>query len=125
MIFQKMVSKAENLKIDLLDRAHATNTEIHKLLLTGGFGDSPYFRAAVRNRLTTYKREYMAEIDFIVAPSQRSGISTATGALLRVLDKEHGHLHVLRMSVGVLRTIPWQPSKYKGSDRWIALQKRK
>lgn len=112
-IFGKVARKVENFMLRLLDNAHAAASEVHKVVLTGGFGDSPYLRAMLRRSLLEYNDENSTDSEFIVAPPQRSGTSTAVGTLLRALNKEHGPVRALRMSVGVIRDIPYQPAVYR------------
>lgn len=106
-MFGRVKRKVESLMVRLLDMARAASPEVHELVVTGGLGDSPYLRSSLRRTLREYNEEHSSNIDFIVAPPQQSATSTAIGTLLRAMNKEHGPERALRMSVGVVRDIPY------------------
>lgn len=111
-IFEPVVSKIVSLMVDLLYRALAVGTHLDKMVLTGGFGDSDYLRQALKMRLRIWNEEHTTDVELIVAPARKCGTGTATGALTRAMNKEHGPARALRMSVGVIRTIHWEPDEY-------------
>lgn len=115
--------------VDLLNDADVAGEKVNKLVLTGGFGDSPYLRKALKKQLGDYNRKHASDVEFIVALSQRCGTGTAIGALMRTMDKENGPVRVLCMSVGVMRTIPYQPAGYddevNAQETWTSPNDRK
>lgn len=99
--------------LKLLNDARTVTPEIHKIVLTGGFGDSPYLRTVLKRSILEYNQENLTDIELIFAPPHHSGTSTAIGTLLRALDKAHGPTRALRMSVGVVRDIACEVAAYR------------
>jgi hypothetical protein len=112
-IYKIVVAEIEDLVVNLLRRAISENIRLDTLILTGGFGDSPFLRTAIRDRLHEYNLANDLQIEFIVTPGQQCKTATAIGGLLRALNKENGPVRALRMSVVVTRKIPRQTDVYK------------
>jgi molecular chaperone DnaK (HSP70) len=91
---------------DLLERqiqlAKEKNLIVNKLIVVGGFGDSPSLKFRIRQTLLKCCSSSGEEID-VIWPKDFPTSAVARGAVLRALDKRNGPDRISRSSFGFLR----------------------
>lgn len=111
-LFLPSLDTIEKLMKDQIYYAIANNIYIDKVILTGGFGDSPALKEYLKESLQKiYKREN-ERIRLLCTPKSRSAAGVAKGALMRAMNKDHGPKRVPIQSIGILHHVSDDPSKY-------------
>ncbi|ORY16547.1 Hsp70 family protein-like protein [Clohesyomyces aquaticus] len=88
------------------DRAYS----VSKVILTGGFGQSPSLQSYLHSCVRKERNFEEGEITLLTASSPSTAV--ARGAVLRALNKEHGPARKSQCSYGFLRTEPYEPENY-------------
>jgi hypothetical protein len=111
-IFQPSLDTIERLMEDQISGAIKGGTVARKVIVVGGFGDSPALRDHLTTCLTQINRQRGTNIEIIFAPSNTSATGVAVGAITRALNKENGPERVPCQSIGILRHVPYEPEVY-------------
>ncbi|KAI8933218.1 hypothetical protein NX059_009853 [Plenodomus lindquistii] len=101
-----------------LDLAEEKGLRVEKVILTGGFGESPSLRSYLRNYLQDRPGIEGRSIDLVVP--QNTSTAVAKGAVLRALNKEYGPKRFTQCSYGFIVKEPYQPESipaHKGHKR--------
>ncbi|KAH8685484.1 hypothetical protein BGZ60DRAFT_365995 [Tricladium varicosporioides] len=106
-VFEMSLKGAADLLTEQLELAKAKEHPVQKVILIGGFGQSPSLRAHLRAVLASERNSLDQEIKFLT-PHVPSTV-VARGAVLRALDKDDGPDRITSCSYGFLRTEPWEP----------------
>lgn len=85
-----------------LQLAKERNLIVNKLIVVGGFGESPSLRSRIRQILSTWRNCSGQSVDPIW-PKDFKTTAVARGAVLRALDKRNGPSRISRSSFGFLR----------------------
>ncbi|KAF2178399.1 hypothetical protein K469DRAFT_731829 [Zopfia rhizophila CBS 207.26] len=89
--------------------ARELGIDVDKVVLVGGFADSPSLFTFLRWKLGQISACHGTSIQLICAPPNTCATGVAIGALLRALNKKNGPKRIPHMSYGILRHIPYQP----------------
>jgi hypothetical protein len=95
-----------------IENAKAKNTRIKKVVLVGGFGDSPALKEHLQASLTALNNKSQTPVMLVVAPPSKSATGVAIGAVKRAHDKINGPMRIPNRSIGVRRHIPWDADAY-------------
>ncbi|KAE9377463.1 hypothetical protein N431DRAFT_329570 [Stipitochalara longipes BDJ] len=110
-VFEESLSKTANLLREQLEMVKAKGSAVQKVILIGGFGQSPSLQTRLRNLLATEKNFLDQEIHLLIPRTARSTV-VARGAILRALNKDHGPPRFTSCSYGFLRTEPYEPEEF-------------
>ncbi|KAF2853307.1 hypothetical protein T440DRAFT_549037 [Plenodomus tracheiphilus IPT5] len=97
-----------------LIRALRTRYSVNKVVVAGGFGDSPALKEFLAGTLDEINREYNTKIDLATAPQNTGAAGVALGALMRATDKEHGPEKIPCQSIGIYHHVQYEPETYPG-----------
>lgn len=97
---------------DQIDLAVRKQIVVDKVVLVGGFGDSPALKEYLKSTLDRLRDKHRIPISMVVTPPNTGAAGVATGALIRALDKEHGPSRVPRQSIGVIQHLPLDQNLY-------------
>ncbi|PVH99820.1 hypothetical protein DM02DRAFT_629036 [Periconia macrospinosa] len=97
---------------DLLKRQLqlAEDKAVQKVILTGGFGQSPALQDYLRKQLGEYNKAHSTTIALLIPRSPSTAV--AKGAVLRALKKRDGPERVIQCSYGFLRDELYEPHRY-------------
>jgi molecular chaperone DnaK (HSP70) len=109
-LFDESLKAIEQLMLEQLAQAKSSNTQVDKVLLVGGYADSPTLKRFLEMSLKRFNNQYGTNIILVVPPSNTSATGVATGALMRAQHKENGPKRVPSRSIGVLYHIPDDPA---------------
>ncbi|CAI6338266.1 unnamed protein product [Periconia digitata] len=98
-----------------LELAEGPERKVQKVILTGGFGQSPALRNYLRGKLEKYNRRKQATIELLYPKSPSTAV--AKGAILRALKKGDGPERITQCSYGFLRDELYEPEKYPEHSR--------
>jgi hypothetical protein len=121
LLFDESLSTIGRLMLEQIEDAQRNGVGVSKVLLAGGFGDSPALQDYLRTSLNYVNTRYQTNIELVVAQANTSAPGVAIGALRRAGDKEHGPKRIPRLSIGVLYHVPDNPEKYDAdvlSQKW-------
>jgi hypothetical protein len=111
-IFQPSLVTVEQLMENQIVQSLLKKTDVDKVVLVGGFGDSPALREHLADSLSRINQERSTNIDILFTPANTGAAGVATGAVMRMHNKENGPRRVPRQSIGVIRHVPWDPTIY-------------
>ncbi|KAH7067280.1 hypothetical protein BKA63DRAFT_521873 [Paraphoma chrysanthemicola] len=92
-----------------LERAQNAGCRVEKIILTGGFGQSPSLKSHLENYLA--KKLYaIGDRPKLIVPRSPS-TTVARGAVLRALNKKDGPARITQCSYGFLCSMPYEPEE--------------
>lgn len=100
-----------------LELAQSEGYRVQKVILTGGFGQSPSLQSHLRTYLKGRMNINGWEIDLIVPKNPSTAV--ARGAVLRALNKRLGPDRITQCSYGFLISEPYEPEVYEEHRRTI------
>ncbi|PMD30615.1 hypothetical protein L207DRAFT_549324 [Hyaloscypha variabilis F] len=109
-VFQESLDKTADLLIAQLEMVKAKGSAVQKVILIGGFGQSPSLQAHLRNVLATEKNFLGQEISLLIPRTASTAV--ARGAVLQALNKDHNSLRITSCSYGFLQTEPYEPEEF-------------
>jgi hypothetical protein len=92
-----------------LKYARDNNIDVNKVVLVGGFGDSPALKRYLNASLSSVNNQYGTKVQLSASPQNRSATGVAVGALKRALNKSNGPRRVPYRSIGILYHVPDDP----------------
>jgi molecular chaperone DnaK (HSP70) len=101
-VFKDCLRGVSDLMLKQLNAAKAKGYSVERVILTGGFGDSPSLRNHLKKILRKERNLLNRSIDLETSYYVQSAVSR--GAVLRALRKEFGPPRHTRSSYGVLRS---------------------
>jgi molecular chaperone DnaK (HSP70) len=105
-LFDKSLKTIEQLMLEQLKYARSSNTNIDKVVLVGGFADSPTLKHFLTSSLIKVNKQFNTSSHLVAPPANTSATGVAVGALMRAQNKENGPKRVPCRSIGVLYHIP-------------------
>ena len=130
--FEPSLLGAKQVLENQLDLAENKHRRVDRVILTGGFGQSPSLRSYLRTYLAERTNLRRASID-LIAPqnplvpaclrlnefSSRLFRSTAVarGAVLRALNKRFGPSRITQCSYGFILSEPFQPEVFEAHSQ--------
>ncbi|KAF2678256.1 hypothetical protein K458DRAFT_317433 [Lentithecium fluviatile CBS 122367] len=108
-IFEPSLRAIHTLVVDQIHRANSNSIEIDKVVLVGGYGDSPALKRLLKTKIEIMNHTLMTETRLITTPPNTGATGVATGAIMRALDKRFGPERVPRSSYGIMRHLEWDP----------------
>ncbi|CAN9285841.1 unnamed protein product [Alternaria alternata] len=105
--FQPSLDCAKEVLENQLELAENKNRQVEKVILTGGFGQSPSLQSHLRNYLAKRADCKGAKIDLIVPRNPSTAV--ARGAVLRALNKRFGPSRITQCSYGFLFSESYDP----------------
>ena len=97
--------------------------KVDKVVLVGGFGDSPALKDFIGNALLRISDEKKTNLNLIVTPPNTGASGVAIGALKRAKNKEHGPAKIPCLSIGIYHHVRYEPESYSEevltqTDEW-------
>jgi molecular chaperone DnaK (HSP70) len=122
-IFEPSIKGILGLMDEQIRKCRERGKDVDKVILLGGFSDSPTVRYRVERKLKKLSRELglITPIECIQQLPQVSRLTAVSyGGVIRALDKTHGPTRELESSYGVLLSIPWDQETHGGHPevRW-------
>jgi hypothetical protein len=111
-VFDDSLKTIEGLMRDQIEKARASSIKVDKVVLVGGFGDSPALKAYLDVSLKRVNNQYHTNTQLIAASANTSAIGVAVGALRRAEDKENGAKRIPNLSIGVYYHVPDDPEAF-------------
>ncbi|KAH4006322.1 hypothetical protein HBI56_024010 [Parastagonospora nodorum] len=108
-LFDKSLKTIECLLLDQIEHAQRSNTKIDKVVLVGGFGDSPALKDYLKSSLQRYNAQHGTTMQLVPAAANTSATGVATGAIMRAQNKDDGPKRIPCRSIGVLYHVPDDP----------------
>ncbi|KAF2025869.1 hypothetical protein EK21DRAFT_103649 [Setomelanomma holmii] len=105
-IFQESLDKIDSLMLAQLKYVRTKHTVVKKVVLAGGFGDSPALQAYLRASLNTVNTQHGTKVELVVNPKTYSAPGVAVGGLVRAMNKENGPRRVPYRSIGIIYHVP-------------------
>ncbi|KAJ4299563.1 hypothetical protein N0V90_004809 [Kalmusia sp. IMI 367209] len=112
-IFEHSLRGTKTLLIRQLELAEGKGKM--KVILTGGFGQSPALQHYLRKHLGGYNKEKQTKLDLLIPKSPSTAV--AKGAILRALKKRDGPKRNIQCSYGFLRDELYDPDKHPEHKR--------
>ncbi|OCK74689.1 hypothetical protein K432DRAFT_363277 [Lepidopterella palustris CBS 459.81] len=90
-------------QLDLAREARNGPLNVEKVIVIGGFAQSPALRDYLQKKLKKINEKHKSRVE-LIAPSVRDGpgVAVASGAVLRALNKRSGPERIMRSSYGIL-----------------------
>ncbi|KAF1911303.1 hypothetical protein BDU57DRAFT_507169 [Ampelomyces quisqualis] len=104
-IFIESLNTIEDLLLEQIDCAQRTNTAVDKVVLVGGFGDSPALKEHLKASLARINNKNNTDIKLVLAAANTSASGVAVGAIMRAQDKTNGPRRVPYRSIGILHHV--------------------
>ncbi|KAF1923136.1 uncharacterized protein M421DRAFT_9919 [Didymella exigua CBS 183.55] len=104
-IFRPTV-KIGNMIEDTAVNAKDTGYTVSKIVVVGGFGDSPCLQAYLLEQKGRVERRLGSPLKLRFSQRNMSATGVATGAILRTINKANGPSRIPCQSIGILRHIP-------------------
>jgi hypothetical protein len=111
-VFGESLKTIERLMLDQIENAMLSSTAVDKVVLVGGFGDSPALKAYLKTSLERVNSQHRTNIALIVASANTSATGVAVGAIRRAEDKANGPKRIPQLSIGSLCHVPYDPETY-------------
>ncbi|XPS69479.1 hypothetical protein M3J09_001749 [Ascochyta lentis] len=108
-IFRPSVKNIWNMMKDAILNANRADYRVSKIVVVGGFADSPCLREYLTEQKDRIKGRLGTPLKLCFSPRNTSATGVATGAILRSTNKADGPARIPCQSIGVLRHIPNQP----------------
>jgi hypothetical protein len=108
-VFDESLRTIERLMLEQIENARVSSIRVDKVVLVGGFGDSPALKAYLEASLNRMNKQYCTNTELIGASANTSAIGVAVGALKRAEDKENGAKRIPNLSIGVYYHVPDDP----------------
>lgn len=83
----------------------SASDRLTKVVLVGGFGDSPAVRESIQACLVGLSKLYNTAMTLVVAPNNMSATGVASGAIMRAREKHSCPKRIPHRSIGVRRHI--------------------
>ena len=91
---------------EFIIKAKIAGYTISKVVVVGGFADSPCLRSYLLKRQHEIVRTLGIPLKLRFSPRNTSATGVATGAILRAVNKANGPSRIPCQSIGILRHIP-------------------
>jgi hypothetical protein len=111
-IFDPSLKTIDKLMQDQIYHAISEDIGIDKVVLVGGFGDSPALKEYLSASLQRINENEDKSLQLVCTPAQTSATGVAKGALMRAMNKEHGPKRIPVQSIGILHHVRYDPSQY-------------
>ncbi|KAF2124677.1 hypothetical protein P153DRAFT_325969 [Dothidotthia symphoricarpi CBS 119687] len=105
--FEDSLAGVKEVLENQLELAESKNHRVEKIILTGGFSQSPSLQSYLRTYLAGRMNIRGWKIDLIVP--QNPSTAVARGAVLRALNKRFGPSRITQCSYGILVSEPYEP----------------
>ncbi|XPS92354.1 hypothetical protein M3J09_001751 [Ascochyta lentis] len=122
-LFKPSARGIRSLMIQQIAAARSKEYDVDKLVVVGGFADSPYLIKYLKESLEYANAQMNTNTELISPPRRTSATGVATGAIHRAMNKEHGPKRIPRQSIGILRHIPYEP-KARSYRQQVLRQKK-
>ncbi|KAL1794641.1 hypothetical protein ACET3X_006457 [Alternaria dauci] len=113
--FQPSLVAAKEVLENQLELAENKNRWVEKVILTGGFGQSPSLQSYLRNYLAERSESRGRDIDLVVPRNPSTAV--ARGAVLRALNKRFGPSRITQCSYGFIISEPYEPDHIEAHSR--------
>ncbi|KAF2707547.1 Hsp70 family protein-like protein [Pleomassaria siparia CBS 279.74] len=114
-LFEDSLQGVERVLQSQLELAESQGHRVQKVILTGGFGQSPSLQSHLRTYLKKRRNINGWEMDLIVPRNPSTAV--ARGAVLRALNKRLGPDRITQCSYGFLVSEPYEPEVYEEHRR--------
>ncbi|KAF2181387.1 Hsp70 family protein-like protein [Zopfia rhizophila CBS 207.26] len=113
--FEESLEGVKDVLENQLELAESEGHRVQKVILTGGFGQSPSLQSHLRAYLKGRMNINGWEMDLIVPKNPSTAV--ARGAVLRALNKRLGPSRITQCSYGILISEPYKPEVYEEHRR--------
>ncbi|KAH7378746.1 hypothetical protein BKA66DRAFT_610262 [Pyrenochaeta sp. MPI-SDFR-AT-0127] len=110
-IFRKSLDGVKDVLENQLALAESGRHCVQKVILTGGFGQSPSLQSCLKKYLETRLNSDGREMELIIPRNPSTAV--ARGAVLRALNKRFGPSRITQCSYGFLISEPYEPAVYE------------
>jgi hypothetical protein len=120
-IFQTPLETIDNLMKDQIHYAMRDCIQIDKIVLSGGFGDSPALRERLTKSLKAINEKGNMHIKLIFRKKNAGAAGVAKGALMRAMNKDNGPKRTPVQSIGILHHVrddPRYPKEVLNQGKW-------
>ncbi|KAF2866982.1 hypothetical protein BDV95DRAFT_611268 [Massariosphaeria phaeospora] len=108
-LFDKLLEAVKSVLEEQLKQSKLSGVKVDKVVLVGGFGDSPLLRHELKqNVIEPWGEKNNEDISLICAPQNTSAPRVSRGAIIRAADKSNGPARVARLSFALVRDVPCQ-----------------
>jgi hypothetical protein len=111
-LFERAFQTFERMLRAQLDDARDTDIPIDKVILVGGFGDSPVLKTVLANFMVAYNRTHNAHTKVKTSSYSLSATGVAIGALIGAQDKNNGSKRIPQCSIGFIHHIQADDTSY-------------
>ena len=105
-------------------KARSAGYTISKVVVVGGFGDSPCLQNYLIEQKDRIVRKLRTPLKLRFSPRNMSATGVATGAVLRAINKANGPSRIPCQSIGILRHIPCDYDNDEYTTEVLAQPKR-
>lgn len=109
---------------DAIVKARSAGYTISKVVVVGGFGDSPCLQNYLIEQKDRIVRKLRTPLKLRFSPRNMSATGVATGAVLRAINKANGPSRIPCQSIGILRHIPCDYDNDEYTTEVLAQPKR-
>ncbi|KAF2624064.1 hypothetical protein BU25DRAFT_348820 [Macroventuria anomochaeta] len=113
--FEPSLAGAKEVLENQLDLAENKDRRVEKVILTGGFGQSPSLQSYLRKYLAERTNAKGRNIDLVVP--QNPSTAVARGAVLRALNKRFGPSRIIQCSYGFILSELYEPEEVEAHRR--------
>ncbi|KAI8935379.1 hypothetical protein NX059_007962 [Plenodomus lindquistii] len=111
-LFMPSLTTIADLMKRQIQRTLRSGIRLSKVVVAGGFGDSPALKEFLREALEDINKDYGTDTKLVTAPQNTGAAGVALGALLRATDKGHGPAKVPCQSIGIYHHVRNEPETY-------------
>jgi hypothetical protein len=105
-LFDESFKTIETLLLQQIEHARRSNIAVNKVVLVGGFGDSPALKKYLHASLESVNNQHDTKMQMAFAAANTSAVGVAIGAVKRAQDKYNGPKRIPCRSIGVLYHVP-------------------
>jgi hypothetical protein len=119
-LFAGPLETISQMMVQQIQHAWNINVKIDKIVVVGGFGDSPALREHLERALVQLlagedtSKPQRTNMELVFSQHNTSATSVAAGAVMRAQNREGGPSRKPDLSLGVLRHIPYDEAMYSG-----------
>ncbi|KAF3037823.1 hypothetical protein E8E12_007276 [Didymella heteroderae] len=115
-IFRLTVKEIGSMIEDAVMNAKTTGYMVSKIVIVGGFGDSPCLQSYLLEKKDRIAKKLGSPLKLRFSLKNMSAISVATGATMRAVNKASGPSRIPCQSIGILRHIPCDQTEEYSAD---------
>ncbi|KAF4967648.1 hypothetical protein FSARC_4843 [Fusarium sarcochroum] len=116
-IFEAVLIQVERIMLEQLTASKYRGLNVDRVVLMGGFADSPSYYEHLRRSLATFNEKTGCAAKLHRPPLITVVDAVAAGGVLRAANKENGPKRIARSSYGIGRSEIWDKKLHEGQRR--------